>query len=185
MDSLEAHSQRKSVRLKGYDYAQSGYYFITICTRNRELLFGKIDDGEMILSSNGIIANCEASRVASHYHGIEIHNYVIMPNHVHLMIAVARLAVVGAPLAAPVAQDMSAVSLTGDAGAASGAPTIGNIIRGYKSGVSRLAGFSLWQRNYYEHIVRNDKECNSINEYINMNPLLWEADCHNPNNKKK
>jgi len=150
---------RKSNRLKKYNYSQCGAYFITICTKNKELLFGEISAGKMMLNECGIIVDNEINNISSHYDYIEICHHVVMPNHVHLIIEICATA-----------------------GAASGAPTdenpkaIGNVVRGYKSGISRLIGFSPWQRNYHDHIIRNEQEYIRIAEYIETNPEKWQYD---------
>jgi len=146
--------KRKINRLQNYDYAQTGAYFVTICTKDTKWLFGSIDGGTMTLNKNGIIAESEMLKISSHFNYVDISNYVVMPNHVHLIVVIMP------------------------AGAASGAPTmtIGSIIRGYKSGVSRLMGFSPWQRNYHDHVIRNQEDYNRIAEYIGNNPARWAED---------
>jgi len=146
--------KRKLNRLHNYDYAQIGAYFVTICTKDMKWLFGSIDGGTMTLNDNGIIVNNELHKISTHFNNVEISNYVVMPNHVHLIVVIIS------------------------AGAASGAPTmtIGNIIRGYKSGVSRLIGFSPWQRNYHDHVIRNQEDYKRIAEYIENNPARWAED---------
>ena len=152
---MEALPIRKQMRLREYDYSQNGAYFITICTAKREWVFGAIDDGTMILSDNGIVADNEIKKLSTHYLNVQITNHVVMPNHVHLIVAI---------------MDVKAT------GAASGAPTVGNIIRGYKSGVSRLVGCSIWQRNYHDHIIRNEQDYIQIAQYIETNPINWKND---------
>jgi len=149
--------KRKLNRLHNYDYTQTGAYFVTICTKDMKWLFGNIDDGTMTLNDNGSIADNELMKIPSHFTGVKLCNHIVMPNHVHLIIVIA-------------ATD-----------AASGAPTvtIGNIIRGYKAGVSRLVGFSPWQRNYHDHVIRNQEDYNRIAEYIENNPARWAEDRYN------
>lgn len=169
--------KRKPMRLRGYDYSQNGYYFITICTKDRKLLFGDIVDGKMILNEYGNVVNDEITGLHNHYDTVCVDKYVIMPNHIHMILTITALSV-GAPLAAPES------NINHTVGAASGAPTMGNIVRGLKSGISRKCGFNVWQRNYHDHIIRNHKEYENICNYIETNPLQWETDCHNENNKK-
>jgi len=149
--------KRKLNRLHNYDYTQSGAYFVTICTKDMKWLFGSINGGTMTLNDNGIIADNELQKISTHFDNVEISNYVVMPNHVHLIVVIMPT------------------------GAASGAPTmpIGNIIRGYKSGVSRLIGVSPWQRNYHDHVIRNQEEYIRIDEYIENNPNRWHEDRYN------
>ena len=166
---------RRSLRLKGYDYSRAGAYFVTICTHGRECLFGEIMDGEMRLNAAGQAAQAEWVRLPERFQSIELDEFVIMPNHLHGII------LVGAGLAPP---DSGAASR----GAASSAPTLGHILRAFKSisaiAVNRLlgrSGRSLWQRNYYEHIVRSENELARIREYIANNPAQWALDRENPN----
>jgi REP element-mobilizing transposase RayT len=165
---------RRSIRIKGYDYSRAGAYFVTICTHGRECLFGEIMDGEMRLNDAGQAAQAEWVRLPERFQSIELDEFVIMPNHLHGII------LVGAGLAPP---DGGAPNR----GAASSAPTLGNILRAFKSisaiAVNRLlgrSGRSLWQRNYYEHIVRSENELAHIREYIANNPTQWALDRENP-----
>jgi len=161
---------RRSLRLKGYDYSRAGAYFVTICTHGRECLFGEIMDGEMRLNAAGQAAQADWVRLPERFQSIELDEFVIMPNHLHGII------LVGAGLAPP-----------GGKGAASSAPTLGHILRAFKSisaiAVNRLlgrSGRSVWQRNYYEHIVRNENELAHIREYIANNHAQWALDRENP-----
>jgi REP element-mobilizing transposase RayT len=165
---------RRSIRIKGYDYSRAGAYFVTICTHGRECLFGEIMDGEMRLNDAGQAAQAEWVRLPERFQSIELDEFVIMPNHLHGIILVE------AGLAPP---DGGAPNR----GAASSAPTLGNILRAFKSisaiAVNRLlgrSGRSLWQRNYYEHIVRSENELAHIREYIANNPTQWALDRENP-----
>jgi REP element-mobilizing transposase RayT len=156
--------QRKTIRLKGYDYSQNGCYFITICTRDREYLFGDVAHNAILLNEYGTVAESQIQQISSHYVDIEIPCYTVMPNHVHFIVVFMS-------------------HNTEQAGAASGAPTIGkrktigNVVRGYKSGVSRITGISPWQRNYHDHIIRNEESYQRITAYIENNPLFWTDDC--------
>ena len=173
--------QRKPNRLSGYDYSKNGKYFITICTHKRELLLGGIVENIMILNEYGKIVQSEIERIPTHYENISIDIFVVMPNHVHCIVSL-----VGDALARPITPTITETSgaaitetsdVAGILGAASGAPTIGNVIRGFKSGVSRKCGFSIWQRNYHDHIIRNEKAYTNIYEYIINNPAKWKDDC--------
>ena len=185
--------QRKNIRLQEYDYSQPGHYFITICTKERIFLFGDIANYTMFFREYGKIAAVELINISSHYDNVKIDKFVIMPNHVHMIINLSEFTGVknvGAPLAAPDDTDIdnkinnNVKNTTTEAGRASAPPTIGNIVRGYKSGVSRNIGFNIWQRNYHDHIIRNEKSYKEIYKYIENNPIQWELDCHNPENPK-
>jgi REP element-mobilizing transposase RayT len=169
---------RRSIRLKGYDYSRAGAYFVTICTHDRECLFGEIMDGEMRLNDAGQAAQADWVRLPERFQSIELDEFVIMPNHLHGII------LVGAGLAPP---DRGAPNRGACRGAACCAPTLGHILRAFKSisaiAVNRLlgrSGRSLWQRNYYEHIVRSENELAHIREYIANNPAQWALDRENP-----
>ncbi len=174
---------RKSIRLRDYDYAQAGAYFVTICTKNKECMLGDVVDGMMRLSELGKIVEDELKNIPIRFPEGEIDKFVIMPNHIHGIIIMHD---VGATLA---------VARTDRAGA-SPAPTIGHIIGSYKSlcinkWLDHINKNSLditgkfWQRNYYEHIIRNEEDMNSIREYILNNPLKWLDDENNPVNLKQ
>ncbi len=170
---------RRSIRLKGYDYSQTGYYFVTICTWNRECVFGDVVDGKMKLSRIGQLVQVAWNELLKRFHNFELDEFAVMPNHIHGIIII-----VGAGLALP------------NRGAASSAPTkdisigLGDVVRAFKSIsainvnclLSRL-GVPLWQRNYYEHIIRNEESLNRFREYIGTNPLRWELDRENPHRK--
>lgn len=164
-NSSNAH-KRKSIRLKFYDYASIGYYFVTVCCFERRSLFGKVENGKMYLNQYGEIARNEWLATFEKRKNIEIDAFVIMPNHVHFIVHIKEKLIE----AENVKRQFNNTS-----------HDLGSIIRGYKSAVtSKLkASFShpIWQRNYHEHIIRNEKSYTMIYEYINNNPLLWEQDC--------
>ena len=167
---------RRSIRLRHYEYSRPGAYFVTICTDQRECLFGHISDGKIVLNDTGRSVRYVWENLPSRFPSIALDSFVIMPNHIHGIIEI-----VGAALALP---PNPAVHKKG---AASGAPTLGDVIRAFKSisaiRVNHLLsryGQPLWQRNYYEHIIRNEEELNRIREYIQNNPLNWEMDEENP-----
>lgn len=180
---------RRSIRLKGYDYSQAGAYFVTICTNDKESIFGDVMDKEMRLNECGkITLNCWAD-LPKHYSQIELDEFIIMPNHVHGIVVF-----VGAPLAAPGIMAAPGIDVLPGAsatknkaqkkkGAASSAPTLGDVIRTFKSmsaiAVNRVLdrqGVPVWQRNYYEHIIRNENELYKTRAYVADNPLNWETD---------
>jgi len=179
---------RKSIRLKGYDYSQAGLYFITICVQNREYLFGKIVNAKMELNDAGRMVATEWFKLTSRYDNIKLHEFIIMPNHFH-----AILEIVGATLV--VAQNNTVAQNNADMGngqpqevAPTNKKTIGNMvgafqsiatvqyIRGVKNSGWEPFNGKLWQRNYYEHIIRNEKSHQNISEYIINNPAKWAND---------
>ena len=154
---------RKNIRLQGYDYSSDGLYFITICTNNRRLLFGSIKDWRMTLNDNGkIVLDCW-NDLPNHYDNVILHDFCIMPNHIHGIIQLRN-------------------GLAGLKPATTARP-LSEIVRALKTFSSRkinerngTQGCPLWQRNYYEHIIRSDSAYTTISEYIKANPQRWADD---------
>ena len=144
---------RKNIRLRHYDYSSAGYYDVTICIEGKRKLFGKASDGKIHLTEYGEIAERELLKIPQHYKNVKIDKHVIMPNHVHVIIVL-----VGDALARPALSSGAASGAPTFGKDISNAPTIGNIVRGYKAGVSRKFGFSCWQRGYYEHVIRDETD---------------------------
>lgn len=177
--------RRRSIRLKEYDYRRAaGAYFITICSWNNECLFGSILDGKMQLNENGQIVEGEWLQTGVVRPNVKLDTFVVMPNHIHGIIILNEdggtiQSVVGATRrVAPTGRPMGPVS-----------GSIGAIIGQYKSIVTKRINkmrnttwFNIWQRNYYEHIIRNENELNRIREYIRNNPARWAEDENNPEN---
>jgi putative transposase len=181
--------QRQSIRLKEYDYTQPGAYFVTSVTRQRACLFGDIHNGTMVLNAFGQIADECWRAIPEHFPAVELGAYVIMPNHVHGIIIINAVGVtesVGTTHAEPV----GARQADNGTGAALLRPNVqpgslGAIVRSYKSAVSYRIhkehnATGIWQRNYYEHIIRTDADLQRITDYINANPLRWNDDDENP-----
>ena len=176
MKHVVSKYHRRSIRLKGYDYTQRGIYFVTICTFNRQCLFGEILDGKMRLNEWGQIVLNEWERSAVIRPEIQLDKFVVMPNHVHGIIVLnddgrgtARRAPTREQFGKPVAHSV---------------PTI---IRSFKSAVTKyineiqhVPNAPIWQRNYYEHIIRDENEFNRVRQYIIDNPAQWENDRNNP-----
>lgn len=176
---------RRSIRLQGYDYLHDGFYFITICCQDKNCLFGEIVDGEMVLNDAGRIAEREWLNTMNVRAGdVMLHDFVIMPNHMHAIIeiihATPRRGVSHTPSISPhpIETTRAGVSNKGvcDTPLRSPSKTLGAIIRGYKSAVSKQLGFPVWQRNYYEHIIRNPDAFENIARYIANNPANWHDD---------
>lgn len=144
--------KRKSIRLSDYDYSQNGLYFITICTKNRECIFGKIKKHEIILSEIGQIVNNCWNDIPQHFSQASLHEFVIMPDHIH---GIIEINLVGANHYSP--NDFTLAN--NDLPQRGTSQTIGSIVRGFKIGVTKQIGFSPWQRNYYEHIIQSETEC--------------------------
>jgi REP element-mobilizing transposase RayT len=173
---------RRSIRLPQYDYSQSGVYFVTICTHEHECMLGEIVDGVMILHDWGIVANQFWDEVAVHFPGIAIDAHVIMPNHTHVNLVIVnqhpRRGEVSSPASSPAAQGGKTPPLR---------PTLGQIVAYYKYQTTKsinllrgMPGEKFWQRNYWEHVIRNEAEMNRIREYIETNPARWSDDQLHP-----
>jgi len=170
---------RSSIRLRSYDYSQAGAYFITLCTQKRECLFGAVVDDGMRLNDVGRMVQNVWGALPGYYPRVELDSFVVMPNHIH---GIIMLHDVGAQFIAP-NNDQGAAN----PGAMNRAPTIGGIIRAFKARCTHsinqlrsVQGVSLWQRNYYEHVIRNEPSLQKIREYITNNPAQWAIDRENP-----
>ncbi|MBC7884508.1 MAG: hypothetical protein H7X99_03490 [Saprospiraceae bacterium] len=157
---------RRSIRLKGYDYSQEGLYFITICCESREYRFGKIENGDMILNDAGKNADECWLEIPKHFPNAILHEYIVMPNHVHGIIELS-----GVENFQPRQNEFQKLIPR----------SIGSIVKGFKIGVTKwfrnnLVIEKIWQRNYYEHIIRNVESYQRISEYIIHNPAKWKED---------
>ena len=172
--------RRRSIRLPAYDYAQAGAYFVTICTHNRGCLLGEIVGGEVALTCAGqIVLECWNDLV-NHYPYVETDEFVIMPNHVHGIIVLTG--------------ELRTTEVADNVGAGfKPAPTrrrpLSEVVRALKTFSSRRineyrssTGTPVWQRNYYERVIRSDGELSAIRQYIVDNPAKWAEDAENPQN---
>lgn len=166
----------RSIRLQGYDYSQDGLYFITICLQNRLHLFGDVVDGNMVFTDAGSIAIQCWMDIPKHFPNTILHQYIIMPNHVHGIIQILNNASDNITNKKNQFQKIIPRS-------------IGSIVRGFKIGVTKWfrnkfpnefpRERKIWQRNYYEHIIRNEKSFERISNYISNNPMNWKNDKYN------
>ena len=181
---------RRSVRLQKYDYSQDGFYFVTICVHDRLPLFGEIVDGEMLLNDAGRMVENEFLQLPDKYSHIVCHEYVVMPNHFHCIIGISdvnHVQSVGAPLVGAQKTDQYLGQPQGIAPTVVH-PKLGDIVGAFKSvttnayirGVKQCGwppfNIRLWQRNYYEHIIRNQRSYEEISCYILDNPMHWPDD---------
>jgi len=175
---------RRSIRLKGYDYSQPGTYFVTICAQNRDCIFGDIIDGKSQLNPAGNMIHNWWNRISQKYPNVELDEYMIMPNHVHGIIIVGADPRVcldhkkGEHVDSPLQKHVSLSHMI----QWFKTMTTNEYIRNIKQNDWHPFKKRLWQRNYYEHIVRNEIELNRIRKYIVENPLKWELDEDNPKN---
>ncbi len=197
---------RRSIGLQGYDYSQAGAYFITFCTHQRECLFGEIVNGQMQLNQFGVIVAEEWLRSPTIRQEIELDAWVIMPNHFHGIIVITQNTV-GANGNSPLTHTVGANGnspLTHTVGANGNSPltnvstqrmkprSLSSLVVGFKASVTKrinvirqLDHVPVWQRNYYEHIIRDENSLQKLRQYINDNPLSWEIDQLHPNNPSK
>ena len=168
---------RESMRLKNYNYSQDGYYFTTICTKNKIECFGEIIDGKMVLNECGKIVEKCWLEIPKHFPDVLLDEYIVMSNHIHGIVAIENQDPV-------VVGNENFRSLLGWYGAKS--RSLSSIIRGFKIGVTKWCHQnnydSIWQKSFYDHIIRNEKSLDEIRKYIVENPLKWELDRNNPEN---
>jgi REP element-mobilizing transposase RayT len=205
-------NERRSIRLKDYDYSQNGYYFVTICTKNKECLFGEIKPRRGVLqyaqsqsqyaqaqyvqhaqalNDYGQIARNELKKTSEIRKNMEIDCYVVMPNHIHAILVIeggrthdqTYDRAYGWVHGWAYGWAYSNTPLRGKIKFKSPSNNLGAMIRGYKSTVTKKINElrdtpkqSVWQRNYYEHIIRSEKSLNIIREYIINNPVKWRED---------
>jgi putative transposase len=165
-------STRRSFRLSGYDYAQAGVYFVTICTQDRACLFGDIAADHMHLNDIGQMVAETWAAIPARFPDIEIDEFVVMPNHIHGIVVLQEVA------AATGSGAQSKID-------ARSSPTLGEIVAAFKSGVTveyirgvKSRGWPrfrerLWQRNYYEHVLRNEASLSRVRRYMDENPARW------------
>ncbi len=175
----------KSIRLQGYDYANRGEYFVTICPRKRMCLLGDIVEGEMRLSEMGRIVDACWREIPSHFENTRVDVFQIMPNHVHGIVELLEKPkqqnLVGARHAVPVQK------FDGEKFGKPRPGSLSTIIRSFKAAVTKevhklnlFLEESIWQSRFYDHIIRNDKDYFFVEQYIKLNPLLWYLDTDNP-----
>jgi putative transposase len=178
---LAGRHHRRSIRLKDYDYSRAGAYFVTICSWNKECIFGDIVDREIRLNEFGQIVKKEWLQTGDVRQNVKLGEFIVMPNHVHGILEIAdygRGTLQRAPTKEQFGKPVS--------------NSIPTIIRLFKSATTKqinifcnTPGIPVWQRNYYEHIIRNEKELYTIREYIRNNPFKWDLDENNPVNIKQ
>ncbi|MDD4530125.1 MAG: transposase [Candidatus Gracilibacteria bacterium] len=188
---------RKNLRLKNFDYSQNGYYFITICTQNRENHFGKIIDGEMVLNEFGKIALKCWNEIIKHHGNVGIDEFIIMPNHIHGIIILNFIHnenIVGNEnIRSQNNEDKENIYSSENRNENIRSlrrqnANLSNVIKGFKIGVTKEIRnefdnltFS-WQKSFHDTIIKNEEQLNKMREYIINNPLQWEFDKNNPIN---
>lgn len=170
---------RHSIRLQGYNYAEAGAYFVTVCIEQHECLLGEIVDGQMLLDDWGQIASEIWEQVADHWPSVEIDAFVVMPNHLHGIIIITEGGAEKEGGGTPPLQEVKPPQK----------PTLGAIMAFWKYQSSKrinearqTPGMRLWQRNFYEWIIRNEQMLERARNYIANNPGRWDDDADNPIN---
>ena len=164
--------QRKSLRLKHYDYTQNGFYFITICIQNKTCLLGEIIDKNMILNEAANMIHTIWHEIPQYYKGFKVHEFVIMPNHIHGIIEIVSRRELEGGHRGPPLQDLSIADVIQRFKTL----TTNRYIHGVKHHEWKRFDKQLWQRSYYEHVIRNEKKLEEIQTYIINNPINWDKD---------
>lgn len=159
---------RKLNRLKDYDYAKGGFYFVTVCTQGRKEWLGEMKDGAVVLNEYGAVVNQQWAWLREQYPYVELDEFIVMPNHFH-----GILSIVGNGRDRSLRQKVKSLS---------------ELVGAFKTTSSKLirrAGLSefQWQKSFYDHIIRNDADLARVREYIHNNPLKWEEDEENVKNR--
>ena len=189
-----AFNNRRSARLRDYNYGQPGIYFVTVVAQNRRCLFGRIESEKVIHSQPGRMVKATWEEIPARFPFVELDKFTLMPNHIHGLVVINSL--VGAPLvgAHPSysrqgpesnpsiregAVTKSATTLAEVIGAFKSITTV-EYIRGVRERDWPVFDRSLWQRGYYDHIIRNEKDLQRVRQYIMENPAKWSLDAENP-----
>jgi len=186
---------RRQNRVSGYDYSQGGYYFVTVCTQDRIEWFGEIKKGEMVLNDIGKMAHQLWNEIPFYYSGIHLDTFVVMPNHIHGIIIIES-SVGTTPCGCPTRNEFGQTQMFGQTRGS--VPTdklsLSDVISRYKSLVTKKyidgvrqynwTAFNkkLWQRSFYDCIIRNETSLNQICQYITNNPRQWDTDIENIKN---
>jgi putative transposase len=154
----DAEVHRRPLRLRDFDYSPLGLYFVTTCANGRRCVFGTVADDSVVLSPLGVIAHECLLSISDHHPGVLLDAYVVMPNHVHAVLALG----------------------------AESSSELGVVVGTFKAAVSRLSvEVGLWQRGYYDHVVRDEPDLARIRLYIESNPIHWALDPENPDRLTK
>lgn len=155
-------NNRKTIRLKDYDYSNSGLYYVTICTESKQHLFGKISNYEITLSEAGMLILKWFNKLESKFQNVKCFDHVVMPNHIHFLIEISK----GSENNVHLGQIIQWFKTM----------TTNDYIQNVKYNGWQRFEKRLWQRNYYEHIIRDNTSCNQICDYIAHNVANWQTD---------
>ena len=192
MNPKLSQSRRRSTRLRGYDYGQTGGYFVTICVQDQKCLFGKIIDGQMQLNDIGkIVIECW-NRIPQHFFSAELDVYVVMPNHLHGIILLnTKRSTSACPsfYSQPNRHGEVPSPVSPNRRTKIPSPTLGQVVAYFKYQSTKcinqlrdMPGTRVWQRNYYDHVLRDDIDLQRIRQYITDNPMQWQLDQLHPDN---
>ena len=157
------YPKRKHPRLKGYDYAQNGAYYVTICVENHRCLLGSVDNNQVVqLSPYGQIANRFLSQIDAHYPYVKVVNYVVMPNHVHLLVQK------DIPLELLIKSENDGKPIK--------TASLETIVHAFKALTTKEIGEPIWQDSFHDHVIRNHADIQRISDYIDANPRRWRRD---------
>ncbi len=188
--------RRRSLRLRGYDYSQPGAYFVNICTKDNSPQFGEIRGHDMKLNERGSIVEKVWIEIPDHFTNVTLDDFIVMPNHVHGIVIISDVGVIhaGAIHELPRQRDPKYKNATQQDALERNSPiarrrmTLPMVIGYYKMNTAKAIniandsrGKPVWQRNYYEHIIRNEDALNRIRRYIQENPIKWPTDLENLN----
>ncbi len=190
MQQGSSFPRRRTIRLSDYDYRRAASYFITICSAGREPIFGRILDAEMVPNESGRLVETEWLRSAEMRVNLELDAFVVMPNHVHGIVTILEQDHAVVDTLASQEQIDSNSRAHGSAPLRRRAQSLGSLIAGFKAATTvrinelrQTPRVPVWQRNYYEHVVRTEVDLTRIREYVQANPQRWELDRENPDRR--
>ena len=182
--------RRRSIRLKGYDYRQPGAYFVTICVDRRQCLFGDVVDGHMILNQYGMVVADTYQWLCQHYSYLHTDEWIVMPNHFHAVMVITDKSRRGVSRNAPTTNKQQTANNSSNPIAKR--KPLGRLTGAFKTVSTKKINIlrdaprtKLWQRNYYEYIIRNQEAMDKICHYIVNNPISWSIDQLHPDNPSK
>ena len=179
-DKFKNKYRIKSTRLQNWDYSNNGYYFVTICTKNKNKYFGEIENREMILNGIGKIAEKYWLKIPKHFDFVVLDEFIIMPNHIHGIIIIDKNDFVETQYFASL-QNIASLPLKNKQNKfGPQSKNLASIVRGFKIGVTKYANQNnisfQWQPRFYDRIIRTERELSNIREYIAFNPEKWQED---------
>jgi putative transposase len=178
MTLFQSKYRVESTRFRGWDYSSRGWYFVTICSRDRKCIFGVVREGEVHLSAIGRVVSSELELLPTHYTNVAVDSHVVMPNHLHVVIAIEGDHCFSPKIAPISTLDSSRFNPPREG-------SLSSIVRSYKAGVTRRCCESglaenIWQARFHDHILRGDRVIGAVREYIRNNPENWGQDKENP-----